>query len=98
MSIATSTGASSGDTTEVERGAAPPIYVAFPEKALLDLFHFTSGPIRRPLVEELRLAPGQLDPGRLDQFAKRAARPKLARAASLTVRFLRDDMVAESRL
>jgi hypothetical protein len=49
-------------------------------------------------VDELRLAPGQLDPGRLQQFAKRAAKPKLIRAASLTVRFLGDDMGREVML
>ncbi len=76
---------------EVGRGPGNPTYVAFPEKALLDLFHFTPGPISRSFVDELRLAPGHLDPERLEQFAKRTAKPKLARAASLTVRFLKDE-------
>ncbi len=81
-------------------GIAPgqPIYVAFPEKALLDLFHLTPGPIRRSFVEELRLAPGHLDPGRLERFAERTSKPKLARAASLTVRVLMSEKGKEATL
>jgi predicted transcriptional regulator of viral defense system len=81
---------------KVELGSGQSSYIAFPEKALLDMFHFTSGNIRRSFVDELRLAPGQLNPGRLQQFAKRAAKPKLIRAASLTVRFLGDEMGREA--
>lgn len=83
---------------EVELGPGQPIYVAFPEKALLDLFHFTPGPIRQPFVEEIRLACGQLDPERLERFAKRTAKSKLIRAAALTVGFLKDETGKETAL
>jgi len=66
-------------------------YVALPEKALLDLFHLTTGGIPAAFVEGLRLAPGALDPDRLVRFAKRAGKPKLIRAASLTVRLVEAD-------
>lgn len=75
---------------EVELGPGQPAYVAFPEKALLDLFHLTRGTIRRRFLEELRLSSGQFDPAKLEQIAKRTAKPKLVRAASLTVRLLRE--------
>ena len=76
---------------EVKLGRDQPVYIAFPEKALIDLLHLTPGIVRRRFLEELRLSPGQLDAARLEQFAKRAARPKLIRAASLTVRLLNDE-------
>src|SRR5439155_26692340 len=67
-----------------------PIYVASPEKALLDLFHLTRGKIGQRLLEELRLSSGQLDPAKLQQAAKRTARPRLIRAAARTIRLLRE--------
>lgn len=75
---------------EVVLNPGQPVYVAFPEKALLDLFHLTRGTIRRRYLEELRLSSGQIDPAKLEQIAKRTAKPKLIRAASLTVRLLRE--------
>jgi len=83
---------------QVELCPGQQAYVAFPEKGLLDLFHFTSGRIGRSFVDELRLAPGQMDPGRLEQFARRTAKPKLTRAASLTLRRLRDERGMEATL
>src|SRR5436309_809096 len=65
-----------------------PIYVASPENALLDRFHLTRGKIARRLLEELRLSSGQLDPAKLQEAAKRTARPRLIRAAARTVRLL----------
>jgi predicted transcriptional regulator of viral defense system len=73
---------------ELDLGPGQQAYVAFPEKALIDLFHLTSGPIRRRFLEELRFASGQLDPERLEQFAERTKKPKLVRAAALTARLL----------
>ncbi len=81
---------------KVELGSGQPVSVAFPEKALLDLFHLTPGQVRRSFVEEIRLAPSHLDPGRLEQFAKRTAKPKLIRAAALTVRLLKDEKGKET--
>lgn len=65
-------------------------YVASPEKALLDLFHLTPGPLDRGFIAELRLDPdGRLDLDRLTELAKQAARPKLVRAAAETARWFR---------
>jgi len=83
---------------EVELSPGQAAYLAFPEKALLDLFHFTPGPIRRAFVEELRLAPDPLDRGRLEQFAKKTAKPKLIRAASMTIRYLKDEVGKEATI
>ncbi len=73
-------------------------FVALPEKALLDLFYLTPGVIGAPLVQELRLAPGQLDPDRLRSFAKRAAKPKLVRAMALTASLLKEETKGETEL
>lgn len=75
---------------EVAVGAGESAYLALPEKALLDLFHLTAGAIRSSFIEELRLVPGSIDVERLRQFAKRAARPKLIRAATLAGRILEE--------
>jgi hypothetical protein len=75
---------------ELELEPGQPAYVALPEKALLDLLHLTPGPIRRRFLTELRFSYGQLDPARLERFAKRTEKPKLIRAASLAARLLRD--------
>jgi len=76
---------------EVEVGAGESAYLAHPEKALLDLFYLTAGAIRSSFIEELRLAQESIDIDRLRQFAKRAARPKLIRAAALTGRVLGEE-------
>jgi len=83
---------------EVEVAEGGSAYVALPEKAVLDLFYFTSGPIRSSFVQELRLASGVLDSQRLQQFADRAAKPKLIRAAALTVRVLAEEKQGETLL
>jgi predicted transcriptional regulator of viral defense system len=72
-----------------------PIYVAFPEKALLDLFHLTRGKIGPRLLGELRLSSGQIDPAKLEQAAKRTARPRHIRAAARTIHLLREGAEAE---
>ncbi len=77
--------------SEVEVGEDERAYVALPEKALLDLFYLTPGVIGPSFVRELRLAPDQVDSGPLRQFARRSARPKLIRAATLTARILEDE-------
>ena len=73
-------------------------YVALPEKALLDLFYLTPGIIGSSFVRELRLAPDQVDSQRLRQFAKRADRPKLIRAAALTALVLEEESRGEKVL
>ena len=81
---------------EVELGPGQLGYVAFPEKALLDLFHLTPRPIRRRFLTELRFSTGQLDPARLEQFARRTEKPKLIRAATMAARLLRDESGKEA--
>ncbi len=83
---------------KVEIGEGESAYVALPEKALLDLFYLTPGAIRLSFVRELRLAPDPMDSRRLQQFAKRAAKPKLIRAAALTVRVLAQEKKGETTL
>ena len=83
---------------EVDVGAGQKAFVAIPEKALLDLFYLTPGMIDSPFVSELRLAPEQLDLGRLRSFAMRAATPRLVRAAALTIRILEKEQAEEMSL
>jgi len=66
-------------------------YVAVPEKALLDLFYLTPGTLAASFVQELRLAPDAMDSRRLQQYAKRSAKPKLIHAAALTARILGEE-------
>jgi len=80
---------------EVEVGEGERTYVAHPEKALLDLFYLTPGAIGPSFIRELRLAEDAIDSQRLRQFAKRAARPKLVRAAALTARILGEEKKGE---
>jgi predicted transcriptional regulator of viral defense system len=57
-------------------------FVATPEKALLDLAHFTTGSDSAGYLRELRLQNlERLDPGRLNKFAQRAQKPKWLRVA-----------------
>jgi predicted transcriptional regulator of viral defense system len=59
-------------------------FVATPEKALLDLAHFTPNSDTSDFLRELRLQNlEQLDLERLDEFARRAGKPKWRRVAQL---------------
>jgi predicted transcriptional regulator of viral defense system len=59
-------------------------FVATPEKALLDLLYFRTNADDRALLQELRLeTEGRLDAGKLSDMARRAASPRLIRAASI---------------
>jgi len=80
---------------EVEVAQDESAYIALPEKALLDLFYLTPGAVGPAFVRELRLAPDTIDAHRLQQFAARAAKPKLIRAAALTARILRREKKGE---
>lgn len=70
-------------------------YVADAEKALLDLFYLTPGAILASFVLELRLAANEVDVQRLGRYARRAAKPKLIRAATLTARILGEEEKGE---
>jgi predicted transcriptional regulator of viral defense system len=83
---------------EVDVDAGQKAFVAIPEKALLDHFYLTPGIIDSSFVRELRLDPEHLDFGRLRTFATRAAKPRLVRAASLTVRILEKERAGETSL
>jgi len=61
-------------------------FVAFPEKALLDLVHLQPGGDAPAYLSSLRLQNlEQLDPDRLRHLAERAGRPKLRRAADAII-------------
>ena len=49
-------------------------------------------------MRELRLAPDALDCRRLREFAERADKPKLKRAAAVTVRVLEEEREGETVL
>jgi hypothetical protein len=83
---------------EVGAGGGGSAYVALSEKALLDLFHLTPGDITASFVRELRLAPGAVDGKSLLRCARRAARPKLIRAAAVAVRVLEEAARGARRL
>jgi hypothetical protein len=83
---------------EVDVDAGQKAFVAIREKALLDHFYLTPGIIDSSFVRELRLAPEHLDFGCLSSFATRAAKPRLARAAALTIRILEKEKTGETSL
>jgi len=83
---------------EIEVGRDQKAFMADPEKALLDLFCLTPGPVRRSFVRGLRLSPRGLDPVRLRRFAHRSTSPKLARAAALTAKLLQSERRGEVML
>ena len=67
-------------------------FVATPEKALLDLAHFTTGSDSPDYLRELRLQNlERLDPGRLNEFAQRAQKPKWLRVAKQVAILLADE-------
>jgi predicted transcriptional regulator of viral defense system len=66
-----------------------PIYFAEPEKALLDLFYFTSGEISMPFIEEMRFQNMDiLSQERLIKYAKKFGSQKIIIAANLLLKFL----------
>jgi len=66
-----------------------PTFFAEPEKALLDLFYFTSGEIKMPFIEEMRFQNLEtLNTEKLIEYAKRFKKPKIMKAAGLLVKFL----------
>ena len=83
---------------KLEPSPGQPSYMACPEKALLDLFHLSAVKIGRPFLTELRMSAGQIDPGTLRALAARTSKPKLIRAASLTVRLLAEEAGQETTL
>ncbi len=59
-------------------------FVAFPEKALLDLIHLTAGADSEKYLRQLRLQnPEALQMTAMAEFAKRSSKPKLIRATQL---------------
>jgi len=74
-------------------------WLAWPEKALLDLCHLHRGPITEAFLGELRLheADGWSDE-RLGELARQTGRPKLIRAARRVARLLQSERNGEERL
>ncbi len=67
-----------------ETGDGSSAFLAFPEKALLDLIHLTPGSDDPGYLSELRLQNLEtLDMDRLGEFARRSRRKKWLRAAAL---------------
>jgi len=65
------------------------VFLATPEKALLDLIHLTPLGNTTAFLEELRLERGQtFDPKRLLKVARRTGSARLLRAAQAVLRFL----------
>lgn len=69
-------------------------FVAWPEKAFLDLVHLKPGGDQAAWIDELRLNTGTLLPERLEALASAAGSPKLARAAAYVCRLARDPALA----
>jgi hypothetical protein len=83
---------------QIDLGDGEAGHVALAEKALLDLFHLTAGPIRAAFVCELRLESEAIDSRRLRELAQRTARPKLIRAAVVAGRVLEEERQGETVL
>lgn len=67
-------------------------FIATPEKALLDLAHFTTGSDSPDYLRELRLQNlERLDIGRLNGFAQRARKPKWLRVAKQIAALMADE-------
>ena len=64
-------------------------YVAYPEKALLDLIYLRSGGDSPDFIESLRLQNlDQINLDRLQQFARRFDKPKLHRAVDILIELI----------
>jgi len=73
------------------------VSIAEPEKALLDLFHLTSGEWTLDRLREMRFQQLDLiDRERLVNFADRWESPRLQRAASRWLRLVEDDTIVRS--
>ncbi len=69
-------------------------FVAFPEKAFLDLVHLQPGGDDPAWIDELRLNPDTFSPARMERLAVAAGSPKLIRAAAHVGRLKSDPALA----
>jgi len=77
------------DYRRIEVAPGQRVFLATPEKALLDLVYLTPEGDRPAFLKELRLqANERMDPSRLTALANSEAGPKLKRAASRITRLL----------
>ncbi len=68
-------------------------FIAYPEKALLDLLYLRKGGDSPEFIQSLRLQNLEnLDLGRLQQFANRFDKPKLHRAAAVIIELVEQEM------
>lgn len=82
---------------EVEVATNQRVFLASPEKSLLDLVYFTPGGDKAEFIEELRLQNlSVLDKEALSQAARKSGSPKLEHAASHIVRLI--DREGQQRL
>jgi hypothetical protein len=72
--------------TRTEVIASRPVRAALPEKALLDYWFIEGGEWDEGRIKSAGLGGGALDLGRLEAFAARAGRPRLARATGAFLR------------
>jgi predicted transcriptional regulator of viral defense system len=76
----------------LEVGPRQRVFIARPEKALLDLIYLTAGADNYDFLEELRLQNlGELDPKRIVQMTKMSGSRKLDRAARLILQLIAGD-------
>lgn len=69
-------------------------FVAWPEKAFLDLVHLQPSGDEPAWIDELRLNVGTLSADRMEAIASTIGSPKLARAAMYVCRLMRDPALA----
>lgn len=83
----------------IEVTATQYAYIALPEKALLDLIHLTPKADSLAYLLELRLQNlSAMDPDRLLDMARRSEKPKLVRAARISVELIQNDIDGEMLL
>jgi hypothetical protein len=68
--------------SRVEVAPRQMVFLASPEKALLDLVHLTPGGDSLDFLKELRLEPEALKLPILEEMARRSGKPKLIRAVA----------------
>lgn len=70
----------------VEAAGGAEVFVARPEKALLDLVYLRPAAEDPAFLEQLRLDASRLDQAALEEMARRSCKPKLVRAAANVAR------------
>ena len=82
----------------VDLGGDQRAFIAFPEKALLDLVHLQPGGDDPAWIDALRINVEALSPDRIEEIATLTERPKLIRAALYVRRLANDPALAYEAL